>query len=189
MFMGPPSPSLPEGEVAAYALAAPSPDNEGAQRPMLRRTVAAAPALAGASATPSYLAISGWLAWGVQGERDLHCCFYHPPHDLSSSSGGGLAGRTATAAGLLDLLAILRMLCSASSPSPVLYCRLCLTFAEDKNRHGKKWPHLLLSTVAAGPAGGARSCTYSYLCYLTASHCIWALARVSLYVVSECVPT
>ena len=65
IFMRPPLPSLPEGKAATYALVAPSPYNEGTQHPMLRQTLAAAPALAGA-ATPSYLAVSGWLAGGVQ---------------------------------------------------------------------------------------------------------------------------
>ena len=59
---------------------------------------------------------------------------------VGSRSGGCLAGRTCCcrwAGPTLDLLAVSRM-----SPSRMLCCRQpeCLTFAEEKNRHGKKWP-------------------------------------------------
>ena len=58
---------------------------------------------------------------------------------------GGLAGRTASVAGPGGSCWRSQE-CSAPSPSPVLCCRLCLTFTrKKKTRHGKEWPDTLLS--------------------------------------------
>ena len=60
---------------------------------------------------------------------------------------GGLAGRTAAAAGSC-WTCWRSQECSAPSPFRVLCCRLCLTYTHThKNRHGKKWPDTLRSPL------------------------------------------
>ena len=64
------------------------------------------------SSTPSYLAVSGGLAGGVQEKRDLLGCFYHPPWQLLRWR---LGWKDCCCCWLwLDLLAISRMLCSVT---------------------------------------------------------------------------
>ena len=93
------------------------------------------------STTPSYLAVSGGLAGGVRGKRDLHGCFYHPPWQLL---GWRLGWKDCCCHWLLlGLLQISRMLCSVAVSGVML--PLCPTFGEGKNRHGKKWPDTLRS--------------------------------------------
>ena len=58
----PPQPSSPAEDAAANALAAPSPDTEGAQRSLPRRTAAAAAAAAGAGAPVALVPTSGAVA-------------------------------------------------------------------------------------------------------------------------------
>ena len=95
---------------------------------------------------PTSPSLAGW-PWGA-GKRDLRGCFYHP---LGSCSGGGLAGRTAAAAGSCWTCGLSQE-SSAPQLSRVLCRRLCLTYTG--NRHGKKWPYTRRfppSRLAAGP--------------------------------------
>ena len=74
------------------------------------------------SRTPSYLAVFGWLAGGMLGRGTSAAVSITP---LGSRSGGGSAGRSATAAGpgrssWAVQLAISRTLCSAAVLGVVL---------------------------------------------------------------------
>ena len=107
------------------------------------------------STTPSYLAVSGWLAGGVRGKRDLRGCFYHPPWQLL----GWRLGWKDCCCGwlLLDLLEISRMLCS------VAVSGVMLPTVPDPHRKNKKqrqaWKevarHPPLPAGPACPAGAA----------------------------------
>ena len=100
---------------------------------------------------PTAPSLAGWPG-GVRGERDLCCCFYHP---LGSCWGGGLAGRTAAAAGSC-LTCWLSQECSAVSLSRVFCSRLCLTFAEKRKQACLAWKEVALHPqLYAGPAGPA----------------------------------
>ena len=109
--------------------------------------------------TPSYLAVSGWLAagqWpGGCGERGTWAAVSIIP--LGSCSGGGLARKDCCCGWLLlDLLAISRTLCSAAVSG--VCCRLC---RKKKKGHGKKWPGTLRTPPGqlarrACPAGAAQ---------------------------------
>ena len=68
-----------------------------------------------------------WIAWTAPGHMERGTCSAFPIIFLGSCSDGGLAGRTAAAAG--SCWACWRSQeCSAPSPSRVLCSRLCLIF-------------------------------------------------------------